>query len=115
MVRFNTTIRQNLLIARPQASEKETMQAARQASIHDFILSLPHGYDTEIGEQGLCLSGGEWQRLAIARTILKDAPLLILDEPTANLDAVTEHAIVQTLQTLIRGRTTLLITHRLAS
>jgi ATP-binding cassette, subfamily C, bacterial CydC len=111
---FNTTIRQNLLIARPQASEEEMMQAARQACIHDFILSLPHGYDTEIGEQGLRLSGGERQRLAIARAILKNAPILLLDEPTANLDALTERAIMHTLRTLIRGHTTLLITHRLA-
>jgi ATP-binding cassette, subfamily C, bacterial CydC len=90
------------------------MQAARQACIHNFILSLPHGYDTEIGEQGLRLSGGERQRLAIVRAILKNAPILLLDEPTANLDALTERAIMHTLRTLIRGHTTLLITHRLA-
>jgi ATP-binding cassette subfamily C protein CydC len=110
---FNTTIRQNLLIARHDASEEEMMRAARQARIDDFIQSLPRGYDTDIGEQGQRLSGGERQRLAIARALLKDAPILLLDEPTANLDAVTERAIMHTLRTLIPGRTTLLITHRL--
>lgn len=83
---FNTTIRQNLLIARQDVSEEEMIQAARQAHIHDFIMSLPCSYDTEIGEQGLCLSGGERQRLAIASAILKNVPILILDELTAYLD-----------------------------
>jgi ATP-binding cassette subfamily C protein CydC len=111
---FNTTIRQNLMLARKDASEEEMVQAARQAQLHEFIMSLPRGYDTEIGEQGLRLSGGERQRQALARALLKNAPLLILDEPTANLDAVTARAIMQELRVFMRGRTTLLITHRLA-
>jgi ATP-binding cassette subfamily C protein CydC len=89
------------------------VQAAQQALAHDFIQSLPQGYDTWIGEQGWQLSGGERQRLAIARAILKDAPILILDEPTANLDAVTERRVMDTLQSFSVGRTTLIITHRL--
>jgi len=110
---FNTTMRENLLIARPQASQGELEQAARQAHLHDFIQSLPQGYDTQVGEQGLRLSGGERQRIAIARALLKDAPLLILDEATANLDALTEQAVLQSLHALMKGRTTLIITHRL--
>ena len=89
------------------------IQAAKQAQIHDFIQSLPQGYDTWIGEQGLRLSGGQRQRLAIARAILKDAPLLILDEPAANLDALTERDVAASLQAVAAGRATLLITHRL--
>lgn len=111
---FNTSVRENLLIARPGASEGEIQQAAQQAQIHDFIQSLPQGYETWIGEQGLRLSGGERQRLAIARALLKDAPLLILDEPTANLDAFTEREVLKAIQTLMAGRSTLIITHRLA-
>jgi ABC-type multidrug transport system fused ATPase/permease subunit len=110
---FNGTIRENLLIARPTASEFDIIRAARQAHLHDFIQTLPQGYDTWIGEQGLCLSGGERQRLAIARALLKDAPILLLDEPTTNLDAVTEREVLQAIHTLMAGRTTLMITHRL--
>ena len=89
------------------------IEAARKAQIHEFIRSLPEGYDTWIGEQGLQLSAGQRQRLALARAILRDAPLLILDEPTANLDALTERKVMASLQALMAGRTTLLITHRL--
>lgn len=108
---FNTTIRENLLLARPGATDEEIIQASQQAQLHDFVLSLPDGYNTHIGEQGHLLSGGERQRIAIARAFLKDAPILILDEPTMHLDAMTERAILQTLRTLCQGRTTLLITH----
>jgi ATP-binding cassette subfamily C protein CydC len=110
---FNETIRANLRIAKADASEEELIRAARAAQLHAFIESLPHGYDTWIGEQGLRLSGGERQRLALARAILKDTPILILDEATANLDTLTERAILQTIHTTLAGRTTLMITHRL--
>ena len=110
---FNATIRENLLLARSDASQQEIEEAAQQAHIHEFIRSLPQGYDTLIGEQGFKLSGGERQRLAIARVILKNAPVLLLDEATAHLDAVTEQGIIHTLRAFMRGRTTVMITHRL--
>lgn len=110
---FNTTVRENLLIARPDASEDEIIHAAQQAQIHDFIQSLPQGYDTPIGEQGLKLSGGERQRLAIARALLKNTPIIFLDEPTANLDPITERDVLRALRSLTAQRTTLIATHRL--
>src|SRR6266498_1646644 len=110
---FNTTIRENLRLARRSIRQEEMESAARAAQIHDFITSLPKGYDTFIGEQGLRLSGGERQRLAIARALLKDAPILIFDEPTANLDSQTEKQVLGTLFDLMRSKTSLLITHRL--
>ena len=110
---FNTTIRENLRLARHPMSQDEIEAAARAAQIHEFILHLPKGYDTFIGEQGLRLSGGERQRLAIARALLKDAPILIFDEPTANLDPETEKQLLDTLFAATRGKTALLITHRL--
>lgn len=110
---FNTTIRENLLLAKPGASQQELDEAARQAQLYDFVQTLPQGYDTQVGELGLSLSGGERQRIAIARALLKNAPILLLDEPTANLDALTEQAVLHALQTLMQGRTTLLITHHL--
>lgn len=110
---FNSTIRQNLLMGHPGASQDEIRDAARKVKLHDFIEGLPNGYDTIIGEQGVRLSGGERQRLAVARALLKKAPILILDEPTANLDPLTEQEVLETLFALMKERTTLLITHRL--
>jgi ABC-type multidrug transport system fused ATPase/permease subunit len=110
---FNATIRTNLLLARPGATQAEVEAAARAAQIHDFIVSLPGGYDTPLGEGGRTLSGGERQRLAVARALLKNAPLLILDEPAAALDVATEAGLWSALAPLLAGRTTLLITHRL--
>ena len=110
---FNTSIRENLRLARPSMTQTEMEFAACAAQIHEFAMSLPKGYDTIIGEQGLRLSAGERQRLAIARMLLKDAPILIFDEPTANLDPVTERQVLESLFTAMRGKTSLLITHRL--
>ena len=110
---FNTSIRENLRLARRGVRPEEMEAAAKAAQIHDFVMNLPQGYDTLIGEQGLRLSGGERQRLAITRALLKDAPILILDEPTANLDPLTEKQVLETLFKTMKGKTTLLITHRL--
>jgi len=110
---FDTSVYENLRLARRGVAAPEVEQAARRAQIHDLIMSLPKGYDTLIGEHGARLSAGERQRLGIARVFIKDAPLLILDEPTANLDAVTEAEVLSTLFDLMRSRTSLLITHRL--
>ncbi len=109
---FNDTVRANLLVADPQADDAALAFACRQAQIHDFITGLPDGYDTWIGEQGLLLSGGERQRLAIARALLKNAPILILDEATAHLDAVAEQEVWQALAKLMTDRTTLVISHQ---
>jgi ABC-type multidrug transport system fused ATPase/permease subunit len=110
---FNATVRENLLVARPAAAQADLIQVARQAQIHEFIQTLPQGYDTWIGEQGLRLSAGQRQRLAIARVLLKNAPFLILDEPTTNLDTLTERDVMYALKGLMAHQTTLLITHRL--
>jgi ATP-binding cassette subfamily C protein CydC len=110
---FNMTIRENLLLARPDASEPDLIAACQRAQIHEWIAALPAGCDTRVGEQGVKLSGGERQRVAIARAILKDAPVLLLDEPTANLDALSERAVMHTLLDILPGRSVLLITHRL--
>jgi len=112
---FNGTIRENLLLARPEADEEQLMDATRRAQIHDFIMDLPDTYETWVGEGGALLSGGERQRLAMARVLLKDAPILILDEPSANLDALTEQALFESLREIIDQRTTLLISHRLVA
>lgn len=111
---FNATVRENLLLAKPGAGREELIQAARTARLHDFIQSLPRGYDTYIGEKGFKLSGGQRQRLAIARAVLKNAPILLLDEATAGLDPVIEREVMESIHSLMEGRTTLVITHRLA-
>jgi ATP-binding cassette subfamily C protein CydC len=110
---FNGTIRDNILLAKGDASDEEIETAARQAQLHTFIETLPHGYDTLVGENGARLSGGERQRIAIARAILKDAPIWLLDEPTAHLDATTAREIMETLRALTATRTTVILAHDL--
>ncbi|WP_421950763.1 ABCB family ABC transporter ATP-binding protein/permease [Pelagibacterium sp.] len=114
-VLFNDTIAYNIRYGRPDATDEEVRDAARMAQIGDFIESLPHGYETQVGERGLKLSGGEKQRVAIARTILKAPPILILDEATSALDTHTEREIQSALDTVARDRTTLVIAHRLST
>ena len=109
---FNATIRDNLAVADADVTDERIEAACRQARIHDAIAALPQGYQTRIGENGVLLSGGERQRLAIARAIIKDAPILILDEATANLDVETERDVMRSLATFMAGRTTLVISHR---
>ncbi len=112
---FHASIRENLRFACPEASDEEIEEAARAAQIHDLIASLPDGYDTPVGERGYRFSGGEKQRIAIARTVLRNPPVLILDEATSALDNETERAVQQALDELARGRTTIAIAHRLST
>lgn len=112
---FTTTIRENLAYGRVNASQREIEQAARVAQLHDFIMSLPEGYDTWVGERGATLSGGQRQRLAIARTMLLDPPILILDDSTSSVDTETEHLIRRALQEVMKGRTTFVIAHRVST
>jgi len=112
---FHGTVRENILFGRPGAGEAEMIAAARVANAHGFVTHLPDGYDTMIGERGVKLSGGQRQRLAIARAVLKDAPILILDEATSSVDTETESLIQQALERLMVGRTTLVIAHRLST
>lgn len=112
---FNGSIRDNILYGRLDATDEEVIEAARRANIHDWVMSLEHGYDTEIGERGVRLSGGQKQRLSIARVFLKDPAILILDEATSALDNTTEILIQQALDELCRGRTTIVVAHRLST
>ncbi|MHA6769564.1 ABCB family ABC transporter ATP-binding protein/permease [Sphingobium ummariense] len=115
MVLFNDTVGYNIAYGREGASKAEIEAAARAAQIHDFIMGLPQGYDTRVGERGLKLSGGEKQRVAIARTLLKDPPVLVLDEATSALDSRTETEIQDVLRSIARKRTTLIVAHRLST
>jgi len=112
---FHGSVRENILFGRPEAMKEEMIQAARIANAHDYIEQLPDGYDTLIGERGVKLSGGQRQRLAIARAVLKDAPILILDEATSSVDTETEMLIQQALERLMAGRTSIVIAHRLST
>ena len=114
-VLFAASVRENIAFGRPDANEQELIRAARAANAHEFICRLPDGYDSLLGERGATLSGGQRQRLAIARALLRDAPILILDEPTAALDAVSEKLVMGALERLMRGRTTFIIAHRLST
>ena len=112
---FNSSIKDNILYGRLDATDQDVIKAAKQANIHDYIMSLPNGYNTVIGERGVKLSGGQKQRLSIARVFLKNPPILILDEATSALDNATEIMIQQSLDELCKGRTTLVVAHRLST
>jgi ABC-type multidrug transport system fused ATPase/permease subunit len=112
---FSTTIRENIAYGRPDATDADIREAARRAQADEFISRLPAGYESPVGERGGHLSVGQRQRIGIARAFLKNAPILLLDEPTSALDPTTEAAIMGTIQELMHGRTTLIVTHRLAT
>ncbi|MEP6777397.1 MAG: ABC transporter ATP-binding protein [Chthoniobacterales bacterium] len=112
---FSTTIRENIAYGRPDATAEEICEAAKRAQAHEFIMQMPAGYDSPVGERGGHLSVGQRQRIGIARAFLKHAPILLLDEPTSALDPTTEAAIMETIRELMHGRTTLIVTHRLAT
>ena len=114
-VLFSTSIAENIAYARPGASEEEIVNAAKAAYAHQFIEQMPEGYETEVGERGMTLSGGERQRISLARAFLKNAPILILDEPTSSIDVDTEALILQAMERLMRGRTAFIIAHHLST
>jgi ATP-binding cassette subfamily B protein len=114
-VLFSTSIAENIAYARPEASEADIVAAATAANAHEFITRLPQDYETQVGERGMRLSGGERQRIALARAFLRDAPVLILDEPTSSVDVHTERIIIEAMERLMRGRTTFMIAHRLGT
>ena len=110
---FSASIRENIAYGCPNATQAEIEIAAKAANVHDFIQNLPNGYETRVGERGMAVSGGERQRIALARAFLKDAPILVLDEPTSSVDNATETAIMEAMERLMKGRTTFIIAHRL--
>jgi ATP-binding cassette subfamily B protein len=112
---FSTSVAENIAYARPSATKEEIVIAARLANAHDFITRLPQGYETPVGERGTAISGGERQRIALARAFLRDAPILILDEPTSSVDFRTEASIVEAIEQLMHGRTTFIIAHRVST
>ena len=112
---FDTTIRENILFGRPDATEEELIEAAKRANIYDFIQTLPDGFDSNCGENGVRLSGGQRQRISIARVFLKNPPVLIFDEATSSLDNESEHLVQQSMEALCDGRTTIIIAHRLST
>jgi ATP-binding cassette subfamily B protein len=114
-VLFSTSIAENIAYANPDATYEEIVAAARAANAHEFTTNLPEGYDTQVGERGMRLSGGERQRISLARAFLKDAPILILDEPTSSVDENTEAVIMEAMTQLMLGRTTFMIAHRLST
>jgi ATP-binding cassette subfamily B protein len=114
-VLFSTSLGENIAYARPEASEAEVEAAAKAANAHDFIIALPDGYATQVGERGMRLSGGERQRISLARAFLKDAPILVLDEPTSSVDIRTEAVIMEAMERLMAGRTSFMIAHRLST
>lgn len=109
---FHDSIANNIAVGKPGASRDEIMEVAKKASIHDFIMELPNGYDTQVGELGDTLSGGEKQRIGIARAFLHDAPFLLLDEPTSNLDSLNEGIILKSLKESRKDKTVVLVSHR---
>jgi ATP-binding cassette subfamily B protein len=114
-VLFSTSIAENIAYARPGATEQQIVEAAKAANAHEFIVRLPEGYRTQVGDRGMMVSGGERQRISLARAFLKDAPILILDEPTSAVDVKTEAAIMDAIERLMRGRTSIMISHRLST
>ena len=115
MFLFHGTVLENILFGRPDATDRQVFEAAQAAYAEEFILDLPDGYDTVIGERGVRLSGGQKQRLSIARALLKDAPILILDEATSSIDAESESLVQQAITRLARNRTSVVIAHRLST
>jgi ATP-binding cassette subfamily B protein len=112
---FSGTIRENIAYGSPNKTEEEMIDCAKRANIHDYVMTLPNGYDTEVGERGVKLSGGQKQRISIARAFLKNPPILILDEATSALDNMTEMQVQASLSALSKGRTTIVVAHRLST
>jgi len=112
---FYGSVRENIAYGRPEATDEEIIEAAKMANAHEFIARMPHGYDTLVGERGFTLSGGQRQRLGIARAVVRNSPILILDEPTAALDPEAEMIVMEALENLMEGRTVITIAHRLST